>query len=236
MNILHKPKVSIIITCYNYGEYLDAAIYSCLKSTCKDIEILVVNDGSTDPYTLKVLNRIRHPKIHIINQANKGLPAARNAGIKQASSEYILPVDADDLISSTLIEKELSILERKTEISVVTHWTRAFGTENWVWRPQPFNIKTLLQENIVCVTSLFRKKAWEDVCGYNEQMNEGYEDWDFWISLAENNCLFYTIPEVLFFYRRHGKTMVHDSDRKREYLINKIKKNHKDLYEKYGLY
>ncbi|MBZ9686386.1 glycosyltransferase family 2 protein [Clostridium estertheticum] len=232
---IHNPKVSVIITCYNYGEFLNAAIYSCLSSTFDDIEIIVVNDGSTDPYTLEVFDKLNYKNLRVIHQKNKGLPAARNTGIQSALGKYILPVDADDLINPILIEKEYKILEERPDIGFVTHWTQAFGTEDYIWSVPPFNVKTLLERNIVCVTSLFRKRAWADAGGYNEQMNEGFEDWDFWVSLAQQGWLGYTLEEILFYYRRHGDTMLTGALRKYQYLHNRIRNNHLELYEKYGL-
>lgn len=235
MKFFSNPKVSIIIPCYNYGKFLNYTIYSCLSSTFDDIEIIVVNDGSTDSYTLKLLNKLNYKNLMVINQKNKGLPSARNSGIREARGKYILPLDADDLISPILIEKEYKILEERSDVGFVTHWTQAFGTENYIWSVPPFNTKKLLEENIVCVTSLFRKKAWLDAGGYNEQMNEGFEDWDFWISLVESGWTGYTLQEILFYYRRHGKTMFHNAKEKYKYLYNRIKNNHPHIYEKYGL-
>jgi len=235
MHQIFMPKVSVIIPCYNYGDFLNAAIYSCLCSTFDDIEIIVVNDGSTDTYTLEVLDNLKYKNLRVIHQNNKGLPAARNSGIQASLGKYILPLDADDLISPILIEKEYKILEENPDIGFVTHWTQAFGTENYIWSVPPFNVKTLLETNIVCVTSLFRKTAWETVGGYNEQMNEGFEDWDFWVSLVQQGWPGYTIPEILFYYRRHGKTMLHEAQSKYEYLYNRVRNNHLELYKKYDL-
>lgn len=230
-------KVSVVIPCYNYGHFLNEAIESCLNSTFKDIEIIVVNDGSTDSNTIKILNNIDNFKIRVIHQENQGLGAARNSGIREAKGEYILPLDADDKIHPTLIEKEYKILKEKPELGFVTHWTEAFGIEDFVWDVPCFDVETLLKRNIVCVTSLFRKNAWIEAGGYNEQMSEqGFEDWDFWISIVENGWSGYTIPEILFYYRRHGRTMFDNANEKYDKLYKEIKNNHKEIYKKYGLY
>lgn len=230
MAALATPIVSVVIPCYNYGAYVEDAIRSCLRSTWQDLEILVVDDGSTDPETERVLKELNFPKTRVIHQENKGLPAARNRGIREAAGRYILPLDADDTIHPTLIEKALILLEAHPGLGFASFWLRHFGDEDWVWMPPPFNFATLLDDNIVTVASLFRKAAWEEVGGYNEAMRQGYEDWDFWISLAKWGWIGRQIPEPLFNYRRHGHTMVHEAHKKRETLVAQLRANHPGLY------
>lgn len=225
------PIVSVVIPCYNYGEFVEDAINSCLNSTFQEIEIIVVNNGSTDPFTIETLNRLDKPKTRVVHiEKNIGLPYGRNFGIKAAKGKYILPLDADDKIHSTYIEKAYRVMEDKPQVGFVTCGMEYFGDDYWVWMPPPFDFDRLLLQNYVNVASLFRKKAWQDVGGYNESMLDGYEDWDFWISLAEKGWLGDTIEEVLFFYRRHGKTMSHDAGQKHEFIYKQIQANHPDLY------
>ncbi|MFZ3197779.1 MAG: glycosyltransferase family A protein [Bacillus mycoides] len=230
-----KPIVSIIIPCYNYGDFLEEAIDSCLDSTFQDLEIIVVNDGSTDPDTITVLNKLnKKPKTCVIHQGNKGVSAARNLAIRKSKGKYFLPLDADDKIHPTLIEKGYKILETNSEIGFVTHWTQIFGTENSVLDFPSFDEKILLSQNIVINTSLTRKKAWHDVDGYDEKIL-GYEDWDFWISLVEKGWKGYTIPEILFYYRRHGKSKnFRDNENSMDH-IKQIRDKHCELYRFYGI-
>ncbi|MFY0543711.1 glycosyltransferase family 2 protein [Brevibacillus sp. H7] len=231
MRIEESPAVSIIIPCYNYGKYLEEAIDSCIQSTFTDFEIIVVNDGSTDPETIQVLEQLNKPKTRIIHQDNKGLSAARNAGIKLSRGKYILPLDADDTIHPTLLQKEVAILEARPEVGFVSSWLQCFGDTKARWKFPAYNFYKLLFNNIMVVTSLFRKDAWEQVGGYNEEMT-GYADWDFWISLGEKGFLGHIIPEVLFHYRRHGHTMSMRSKERKKQLINQIRNNHPALYTK----
>ena len=94
--------VSVVIPCYNSGIYIEKAINSVKNQTYKNVEIIVVNDGSTDSYTLKYFKNVKN--ITLINQKNKGLPNARNVGIKKAKGKYILPLDADDWIRKDAIQ------------------------------------------------------------------------------------------------------------------------------------
>lgn len=226
-----QPLVSVVIPCFNYGQYVVEAIDSCINSTFENIEIIVVNDCSTDPYTIDVLSRLNKPKTRVIHHLeNKGLPTARNTGIKEAKGKYILPLDADDTIEPTFIEKTVHVLETNPRLGFVSTGRRHFGNQNSTHIPPQYNFYKLLFQNLCSVTSLFRKKAWEDVGGFNEEMTLGYEDWDFWISLGEKGWFGYRIPEILFNYRKHGKSMITDARKKHKYLVNQIRKNHPQLY------
>jgi len=225
------PTVSIVITCYNYGRYLEEAIDSCLRSTFQDFEIIVVNDGSTDPHTIAVLNQLNKPKTSVIHQENKGTAAARNAGIRQARGRYIFSLDADDVILPTLLEKEVAVLNSNPNVGFVTSWHRLFGKRNRIIRLRPYNFyRLLVSTSHVASNSLFRKAAWEQAGGYNEQMRIAAEDWDFWISLAKRGWLGYTIPEVLFLYRKHGPSRATQGRKYRNMVMRQLYRNHRDVY------
>ncbi|WP_051217462.1 glycosyltransferase [Paenibacillus assamensis] len=224
------PLVSIVIPCYNYGHFVVEAVDSCLASTYTNIEIIIVDDGSTDQNTIEVLNQLTKPKTKIIHQKNQGLPAARNTGFKFASGKYVLPLDADDTIEKTLIEKATWVLENNPNVGFVSFWLKHFGNEDWVWMPPAFDMNRLLNENTVTVTSLVRKEAWESVGGYSEDMKMGYEDWEFWISLASKGWLGHQIPEPLFNYRKHGRSMIDSSKEKHDLIIQQIRSKHPELY------
>lgn len=106
-----NPLVSIIIPAYNSAKYLSEAVNSALNQTYTNIEVIVVNDGSTDD-TLQVAESLKGEKLRVFSQKNKGASAARNRGLKEASGEYIQFLDADDLISAEKIEKQLELLQR----------------------------------------------------------------------------------------------------------------------------
>lgn len=225
-----KHLISIIIPCYNYGEYVEEAVRSILRSTFQDFEIIIIDDGSTDKYTIQILNRIHGEKIKIIHQPNQGLVNARNNGIKIAQGKYICCLDADDTIESTYIEKCIEVLESQLEIGFVYSLVRIFGDENKIWYTRHFEINRLLKYNYISVSAIFRKELWERVGGYNPNMTYGYEDWDFWLSISETGTRGFLIREVLFNHRRHGKTMTYGAKEKYRYLVSQIRKNHRVLY------
>jgi glycosyltransferase involved in cell wall biosynthesis len=226
--------VSVVIPCYNYGRYVEEAVDSCLRSTLKSIEIIVVNDGSTDPYTIRVLNRLQKPKTRVIHQPNRGVSAARNNGIRHAKGRYILTLDADDKIHPTYLAKAVRVLHTRPKVGFVGCWLRCFGNSQRITRYPRYSFYRLLFRNIMVSGSVFRKVAWKQAGGYNERMS-GYEDWDFWISLGKKGWLGYIIQEPLFLYRKHGYSLSTHANRIRTHLVRQIRRNHSTLYTREAL-
>jgi glycosyltransferase involved in cell wall biosynthesis len=226
------PLVSIIIPCYNYGLYLEEAINSALKQTYRNIEIIVVNDASTDLLTIEKLEQLKDlPNIKIIHHnENKGISATRNTAIKASAGKYILPLDADDALDPETVDKTVDVLEHNANIGFVSMGTRFFGDVDDIYIPPKYNFYTLLYRNIVSPTSLFRKEAWQQVGGYNENFIYGYEDWEFWINLAKNGWHGFSIEEPLFHYRKHGKSMIDTAVKNHHKIIDQLLKTHGDLY------
>jgi len=226
------PKVSVIIPCYNYGQYVMEAIDSVLKQTYQDFEILVINDGSTDPATNELLKNLNLPKTRVIWQNNQGLSASRNNGIALAQGEYYLPLDADDFIEPYMLEQCVKYLDEHQEIAFVYGDTRFFGNINMEYKTFPYNAYQLLYTNIPSVSSVIRKKVFDDGCRYNSNMKYGYEDWDFWQSLLEKGYTGQLIPQIFLNYRRHGRSMAKEAIEKHLFLCEQLKKNHPALYTK----
>lgn len=128
-----KPLVSVVVPCYNQGVYLREAVESVLASSYENIEIIVVDDGSTEPATIDVLTGFSMPKTRLIRQENRGPSVARKNAIAEAKGKYILPLDADDKISADLIERSLEVLEQDARVGIVGHQTELFGAEQRVW-------------------------------------------------------------------------------------------------------
>ena len=124
------PKVSVVIPCYNQGHFILEAIDSVLTQTYEDYEIIVVNDGSTDSNTIRILNAINNPKILVIHTKNEGLSSARNTGIKNSVGEYILPLDADDKIGDNYLEKAINIFNTVDNLKIVYCYASFFGVSN----------------------------------------------------------------------------------------------------------
>jgi glycosyltransferase involved in cell wall biosynthesis len=203
------PKVSVIIPCYNLGAFLDEAVASVLLQTYTDFEIIIVNDGSTDPETVKLLGSYDKPKTRVIHTCNQGVSAARNTGIREACGMYILPLDADDKIGPRYLEKAVNLLETSPDVVIVYCERVLFGEREGVDSLPKYDPKSLLIDNCIYPAALFRKCDWNTVGGYSEKMVYGWEDWDFWISLSELNKQVVKIPEPLFFYRVRSNSRDH---------------------------
>lgn len=229
----NAPKVSVIIPCYNYGQYLDEAVDSVLRQTYQDFEIIVVNDGSTDAATNQLLQAYSKPHTQVIHTENQGVAAARNRGVSAAKGEYILPLDADDKIHASYLEKAVEVLDQHDRVGIVYGDVEFFGEKTGKWELPPYRFPEVLISNVIVCSGLYRKADWEKVGGYKPNMKEAWEDYDFWLSLIELGVEVFHIPEVLFFYRRHSDSR----DRVEPGNIGKLVRsyaqlfrNHLDLY------
>jgi len=227
------PKVSVVIPCFNQGHYIDEAVNSVLGQTFQDFEIIVVNDGSTDDFTNNHLNNYKKPKTKVITTKNMGLASARNNGIREATGEYILPLDADDKIGEEYLELAVEILDQNPKIGIVYCEAEFFEGRSDLWYLPEYSLVNILMSNVIFCSAFFRKLQWEKVGGYNPNMVNGWEDWDFWLSLIEFGVQVYMIPKVLFFYRIKNESMILNLFKNK---INSLKMflqiiiNHKDLY------
>jgi GT2 family glycosyltransferase len=202
-----SPVVSVLVTCYNLGQYLDEAIDSVMAQTFQDFEILIVDDGSTDPSTVRLLAEYRRPRTRVFGIDNRGLPGARNEAARHATGRYLCALDADDLLHHQWFEKAIRVLEDDRSLTFVSHWLRAFGAETWDWTPERCDVESLLTRNTVNGAALVRREAFESIGGYDESMTHGCEDWDLWLTMVERGYRGTIIPEVLFFYRRRLESM-----------------------------
>jgi len=192
-------RVTVVIPCYNQAQYLSEAIESALNQT-EPCHVIVVVDGSPD--NSEQIAR-KYP-VKIIIQPNYGLSAARNTGIRAAKTEYILPLDADDKIAPNMVEKCLQV-----NADIVGVGQQEFGDRNGktLFHSHP-TVEMFRQANQINCCSLFKKQMWQKLGGYDENMKEGYEDWDFWYRATKAGYTVKTIQEYLFYYRKHGTSMV----------------------------
>lgn len=226
-----KPLVSVVVPCYNQGIYLREAVESVLASSYENIEIIVVDDGSTELETLEVWKGFSMPKTRVIHQENRGPSVARNHAIAEGKGKYILPLDADDKISADLIERSVDVLEENSRVGIVGHQTELFGVEQRVWGPR-YRFPEILGRNCLVCSCMFRREDWELVGGYNANMLYGWEDYDFWLSIIELGRDVFQFDEVMFYYRKHGVSRTDEcADKaKHEATVKQLIKNHLDLY------
>ena len=175
---------------------------SVLNSTYHIVEVLIVNDGSTDN-TKEVGLQLekQFPNIIYLEQSNRGVAAARNYGVEQSSGHLILPLDADDIISKDYIALAAKVLINQEKVHVVYSQAEFCGNKSGDWPLPQFSRKMLARENMIFSSAMYHKKDFIDYGGYSESMLGGWEDWQFWISMLKSGGNVYKIPQVCFFYR-----------------------------------
>lgn len=195
-------KVSVIMPCYNDGAYLEEAVASLLNQTYPALELIIIDDGSDDPRTVDVLNHLEFPALTILHTNHVRPAAARNEGIKHAHGEYILPLDSDDTIEPEYIERAVGVLDKKPNVGIVYCHADLFGEMTGKWDLPNFSMELELLDNCIFVTSMFRKKDWETVGGFDSiGFKHGMEDYDFWLSILGLGREVVQFPEVYFHYR-----------------------------------
>ena len=228
------PLVSVIVPVFNVEKYIEDCVISIQNQTYRNIEIILVDDGSTDKSgQICDLLKQKNNRIKVYHNQNKGVCFARNYAIKKAIGKYILPVDGDDIIANTYIEKAVKVLEEDDNIGIVYCKAKFFGKKNYEWNLPEFSLRRMLLSNIIFVTAIFRKNDWIAVGGFNERMKYGIEDYDFWLSIIELNRKVYKIPEILFYYRISNNTRstkFASNKSQKEEMYKMIYMNHKSLY------
>lgn len=183
------PKISVIIPTYQHGDTIETCLLSLFNQTFKDLEIIVVNDGSTDN-TKEVLEKFKN-RVKIINQENLGAPAARNKGFRESTGEFIIFADADVNAKPEMINKMLEALGKHPEAS--------FAYSSFVWGKKKFplrafDVEALKKMNYITSTTLIRR---EHFPGWDEKLKK-FQDWDLWLTMVGKGRSGIWIPEFLF--------------------------------------
>lgn len=228
--------VSVIIPCYNHGLYLHQAIKSILNQTYRNFEIIIVDDGSDDKETLGILEKIDIQGVEVFHKQNGDVASARNYGIRRSCGEYILTLDADDRFAPTFIEKAVNILQKQPKVGMVTSYVQRFGEneiESGKLECKGGDIKDFLVKNQAVACLMFRFQCWKDAGGYDEEI-QGFEDWEFAISVTKQGWTVYSIPEYLFFYRRVPGSMYRRVLDKRPEITKYIVLKHAEMYHQHA--
>jgi glycosyltransferase involved in cell wall biosynthesis len=224
------PRVSVIIPCFNHGAFIDEAVDSVLRQTYRDVEIIIVDDGSDDGKTREKLQAYERPSVRVIFTSNEGASAARNTAIAHANGEYILPLDADDRIHETYIEKAVCVMDGESDLGIVYCGAELFGEQTGLWDLPEYSFERILLQNMIFCSALMRKNDIEQVGGYNVNTTRG-EDWDLSLSLIGLGRKVCKIPESLFFYRiKLGSRTYKMTNEDRVTMHLKMMENHKELY------
>jgi glycosyltransferase involved in cell wall biosynthesis len=221
-------QISIIVPCYNHGKYLDDAIKSIHLEKYADIfELIIVNDGSTDDLTLQKMKELESKGFQILHQDNRGLAAARNAGVSIAKGQYILPLDSDNKIIPEVFIEAAKKMDKDETLDVVYTNLEYFGNKRGERKVGHFDGVQLLASNYLDACALIRKKTLVEVGFYDGSMpGMGTEDWELWINMFLHNKKFAYLPKIGFFYRVVEGSMSTISTRpnlekNRQYFYNK---------------
>lgn len=228
-----KPKISIIIPCYNSARYVAETIASVKAQTSDRWDCVIVDDGSTDRSGIIIeKDTMEDERFFFVRTKNNGVAAARNLAISLCDGDYVLPLDADDRLVPKAIEKFLSTWEKHPDADLVVPQIRRFGigrstaVQTREWKGYE-NLK-------ICCTptnsSCFRRNDWERVGGYSD--GTMYEDWEFWLRLLYGHDRVVNIPEVLVEYRVHPDSRWHKAVKNDELEVSIIKKMNPKIYGK----
>ena len=192
-----RPTVSVVIPCHNYANYLPDAIESALAQSIP-CEVVVVDDGSTDGSS--DVARSYHG-VKVVRQDNRGLPAARNAGVAASNGSHFIPLDADD----TLLPGAVEAMLNAGRVAVRCTWVRGNKTHQL---PTGTTLAAFLtRHGRAAATGLFARRVWNALGGYDEEMRDGFEDWDWWVRLAHAGFPIVTLDTPAFDYRYHGPSL-----------------------------
>jgi glycosyltransferase involved in cell wall biosynthesis len=197
------PLVSLVVLCHDYGRHLPEAIESALAQDYPQLEVLVVDDGSTDD-SLEVARRYE-PRARVLTQANQGLARTCNRGVREANGELFAFVSADDRLEPTYVSELAAALERQPDAAFAYCAATLFGAESGVMPSRPFSAYSLIRgRNYINGSALTRREAYLDAGGYPEDLPEGaFDDWDFWLTMVERGYRGTYVPKPLLHWRRH---------------------------------
>lgn len=235
MSEIQPIVVSIIIPAYNSGNFIAETLETVLAQTLTNWECIVVDNGSTDA-TKQVVDAfvLKDKRIQYHYCEQNGVSYARNLAVKLSSGKYILPLDSDDKIGETYLDKAVAVMENDPSLKLVYCDAELFGAAKGKWILPEYSLKKMLIENTIFCSALYRKSDFEATGGYNENMKEGFEDWDFWIKMLKDGSHVHKIPEILFFYRIREESRNNVLDTEKQVRLRKqILQNHRAVYEEH---
>ncbi|MBT1703595.1 glycosyltransferase family 2 protein [Chryseosolibacter indicus] len=233
------PLLSVVIPYYNMGAYIEETVDSVLNSSHDNIEILIVNDGSTEQESLNKLESIqtKSKKIRVIHQKNAGVAAARNNGIISSKGEVVALLDADDIVDATYYEKAINILMAFHNVSFVGCWTELFdetGTlDKWITYNPELPLFFLLNSfNTQAV--VVKKEALLTYGMQDSSLQMVLDDWESVLSMVANEVRGIVIPEFLFRYRIRRNSVYRSHQNRWTRSYEKIINKHFDKVSKYA--
>lgn len=230
--------VSIIVPAYNSEATIIETIQSVINQTYPHVEIIIVNDGSTDN-TLEIVTDFiaSFANVRLYSKKNQGLPATRNYGFERSLGHYLVFLDSDDLLDKTYVAECVKRFEENSNLSLVYSQTMFFERINELYELPDFTLEVMLTQNCITATAMIKSSAFSEVGMYDENIKFG-EDWELWIRLLSKYPHVYKIEKPLFFYRRRNSqdsmTDLKNKENVSEISTLYIYSKHYALYQEYG--
>jgi len=222
--------VSVVIPIYNMQAYLAETIESVLESSYPNFEVILMDDGSTDDSpSIAKKYADNDARLKFFVQPNGGASMARNHAISLCKGEYILPVDADNLISPDYIEKAVCVLQQEPNVKIVYCNAVFFGDKKGHWKLPPYSLKLLARRNVMDNCAMYRKSDWAKAGGYCEEIL-GPEDWDFWISMLKTGGDVKRLPIIGLHYRVTANSKRKRTRHLKKVLIRQLNFRHKAFF------
>jgi glycosyltransferase involved in cell wall biosynthesis len=211
------PSVTVVVPYYRLEDHVRETVESALAQTHRNTRVVIVNDGSLSPEDRIVKQLAEDPRVSLVTQANTGLGAARNLGIRVSSSDYVLPLDADNVLEPSFVERALAVADADMSLAFVSSWSLYVDEHGVPYEGidrgyQPLgNTSRLIHENNVAgdAVALFRRSVFDDGYWYDEELTS-FEDWYHYWRLHDAGRFGHVIPERLFRYRVRASSMIRE--------------------------
>lgn len=229
--------LSIVISYYNLGRTIEETVQNLLQIEYDNYEIILVNDGSTDPESIQKLAQLRakYPALQIIDIPNGGLANVRNVGAAHARGEFLAFMDADDLVDPSYYTRCIHVLNRYENVSFVYSWLQYFEGADGVWTTFDTTLPYMLLANMLAAFAVVRKADFVAFGQNRIEMEYGMEDYDGWLGLVENGRTGVCIPEPLCLYRIRKDSMARGMNPDcRMFLYSVLQSGHGQMYEQYA--
>jgi glycosyltransferase involved in cell wall biosynthesis len=220
--------VAVIVPCFNDGATLAEAVRS-VQGQDRLGELVVVDDGSTDPATLEVFARLQAQGVVVVRRPNGGLSAARMTGVQATHAEYVFPLDADDRLLPGSLATLARELDRNPGLDLVWGDYRLFGDRSYQQRTAAtLDAWQISYQNDLPASAMIRRTALLDAGGW--ELRGGYEDWDLWMALAERGRRGARVAIAAYEYRQHGVRMLGASATRHRAICSVLRSRHPALF------
>jgi GT2 family glycosyltransferase/glycosyltransferase involved in cell wall biosynthesis len=234
LRLIVRPRLSVIIPCHDDGDYLIDSVAS-VERHAPEAELVVVDDGSTQPRTLEVLAALREAGHRVIEQPHSGLSAARNRGIAASAGDYFVPLDADNRLLPDFVAEAVALLDADPAAGVVYGDRREFGARSGDVAVPELDLPRMLWSNYIDACAVVRRAVWSDCNGYDVAFTD-WEDWDFWLGAAERGWRFLHLPRPTFEYRIRPDSLHQRFLRRTDYpsTLRRLYDKHRDLVSEHA--